>query len=223
MVSTRPGPPIPEILNHTVNFGWEYVWHCHILSHEEMDMMHSLVVAVPRGCRWASVISVERGESHSELDRQFHKGGAVPDREGDGRQFHYGTGGHSPLPNPPLTGPVTYVDKPPVDQQYWYRVISEGYPVATRKRIPFHRLPTMTRTRLLSQRSGLVGILPGTPATPTNLARALQAGPAVRLTWRDNANNETGFLVDRCTGVGCANFAQIAVAPPRNGPATRRT
>jgi len=63
----------------------------------------------------------------------------------------------------------------------------------------------------------LVGILPGTPATPTNLAAALQAGPAVRLTWRDNANNETGFLVDRCTGVGCANFAQIAVAPPRNG------
>ncbi len=44
----RPaGQPIPEILNHFVNFGWEYVWHCHILSHEEMDMMHTLVFAVP--------------------------------------------------------------------------------------------------------------------------------------------------------------------------------
>ena len=41
------GNAIPEILNHYVNFGWEYVWHCHILSHEEMDMMHSLVFAVP--------------------------------------------------------------------------------------------------------------------------------------------------------------------------------
>ncbi len=41
------GNPVPEILNHTVNFGWEYVWHCHILSHEEMDFMHSLVFAVP--------------------------------------------------------------------------------------------------------------------------------------------------------------------------------
>ena len=41
------GNPITEILNHTVNFGWEYVWHCHILSHEEMDFMHSLVFAVP--------------------------------------------------------------------------------------------------------------------------------------------------------------------------------
>ncbi|GAB4501670.1 MAG: hypothetical protein Fur0035_12130 [Anaerolineales bacterium] len=31
--------------NHYVNYGWEYVWHCHILSHEEMDMMHSLAFA----------------------------------------------------------------------------------------------------------------------------------------------------------------------------------
>ncbi|MBI5962788.1 MAG: hypothetical protein HY863_04885 [Chloroflexi bacterium] len=33
-------------LNHMINYGWEYVWHCHILSHEEMDMMHSMAVAV---------------------------------------------------------------------------------------------------------------------------------------------------------------------------------
>ncbi len=41
------GNPITQILNHYVNFGWEYVWHCHILAHEEMDMMHSLAFAVP--------------------------------------------------------------------------------------------------------------------------------------------------------------------------------
>lgn len=33
------------ILNHNVNFGWEYVWHCHMLDHEEMDMMHVLSLA----------------------------------------------------------------------------------------------------------------------------------------------------------------------------------
>jgi parallel beta-helix repeat protein len=27
--------------NHYVNYGWEYVWHCHLLDHEEMDMMHA--------------------------------------------------------------------------------------------------------------------------------------------------------------------------------------
>jgi FtsP/CotA-like multicopper oxidase with cupredoxin domain len=39
------GTPI-DIVNHLVNFGWEYMWHCHILSHEEMDMMRSQAVAI---------------------------------------------------------------------------------------------------------------------------------------------------------------------------------
>lgn len=39
------GNPV-AILNHVVNYGWEYVWHCHLLAHEEMDMMHSQAVAV---------------------------------------------------------------------------------------------------------------------------------------------------------------------------------
>ena len=34
------------ITNIRVNFGWEYVWHCHILSHEEMDMMRPVDVTV---------------------------------------------------------------------------------------------------------------------------------------------------------------------------------
>jgi len=36
-----------DIMNHSVNFGWEYVYHCHLLAHEEMDMMHGVVIAVP--------------------------------------------------------------------------------------------------------------------------------------------------------------------------------
>ena len=35
------------LTNHIVNFGWEHVWHCHILAHEEMDMMRPLSLAVP--------------------------------------------------------------------------------------------------------------------------------------------------------------------------------
>ncbi len=40
-------PLATPITNKTVNFGWEYVWHCHILSHEEMDMMRPVSVALP--------------------------------------------------------------------------------------------------------------------------------------------------------------------------------
>ena len=41
------GIPTAAIINDLVNFGWEYVWHCHILSHEEMDMMRPQLLAVP--------------------------------------------------------------------------------------------------------------------------------------------------------------------------------
>ena len=37
--------PMP-VTNQTVNFGWEYVWHCHILGHEENDMMRPMVFEV---------------------------------------------------------------------------------------------------------------------------------------------------------------------------------
>ena len=41
------GNPTAPIVNQLVNFGWEYVYHCHILSHEEMDMMRPVSVALP--------------------------------------------------------------------------------------------------------------------------------------------------------------------------------
>jgi hypothetical protein len=37
------GNPV-TVTNDYVNFGWEYVWHCHILGHEENDMMRLLVL-----------------------------------------------------------------------------------------------------------------------------------------------------------------------------------
>jgi len=39
------GQPAP-VVNHEVNFGWEYVWHCHLLGHEENDMMRPMAIGV---------------------------------------------------------------------------------------------------------------------------------------------------------------------------------
>jgi len=39
-----PPPPSPRLLASYGIRGAEYVWHCHILEHEEHDMMHALVV-----------------------------------------------------------------------------------------------------------------------------------------------------------------------------------
>ncbi|HEY5474382.1 MAG TPA: multicopper oxidase domain-containing protein, partial [Candidatus Limnocylindrales bacterium] len=34
------------VTNTMTNFGWEYVWHCHLLGHEENDMMRPMVFMV---------------------------------------------------------------------------------------------------------------------------------------------------------------------------------
>jgi len=35
------------VTNEITNFGWEHVWHCHILGHEENDMMRALAIVAP--------------------------------------------------------------------------------------------------------------------------------------------------------------------------------
>jgi spore coat protein A len=37
-------PPSPRLQKSYGIKGAEYVWHCHILEHEEHDMMHALVI-----------------------------------------------------------------------------------------------------------------------------------------------------------------------------------
>ncbi|WP_197084191.1 multicopper oxidase domain-containing protein [Desulfovibrio sp. TomC] len=39
------------VLNNPTDYGWEYVWHCHILSHEENDMMHAMTLT-PTSSIW---------------------------------------------------------------------------------------------------------------------------------------------------------------------------
>ena len=42
--NTNVGTQTP---NRIINLGWEYVWHCHILGHEENDMMRAIAFNVP--------------------------------------------------------------------------------------------------------------------------------------------------------------------------------
>ena len=50
------------------------------------------------------------------------------------------------------------------------------------------------------------------PAAPTTLAAQTISRTEVALTWTDNANNESGFQVERCTGAACTNFVQVGAA-----------
>ncbi len=44
-------------VNDVVNFGWEYVWHCHLLGHEENDMMRPMEFDAAKALAAAPVLS----------------------------------------------------------------------------------------------------------------------------------------------------------------------
>ena len=72
------GIPTLPITNQLVNFGWEYVYHCHILSHEEMDMMRPVTLCAPAGQAQRAEFRRHRGSRGSDLQRQLHQRDGVP-------------------------------------------------------------------------------------------------------------------------------------------------
>ena len=48
------------------------------------------------------------------------------------------------------------------------------------------------------------------PAAPGSLVARAVSKTRITLSWTDNAGNEAGFRIERCTGAGCTNFTQIA-------------
>jgi len=207
------GNAIREILNHYVNFGWEYVWHCHILSHEEMDMMHTLVFAVPPTAPTLSTPTLSGNVNNPRVnlswtDNSLKEAGFAVQRASDA-DFTIGLTTFNVAPNT-----LTFQDSTVArNGHYWYRVFAIGSPVGDLQTAGF---PTMSADSVSNTVDIQVGAVQGTPTSPTNLTATLQSGPQVSLTWTDNATNETGFLVERCAGAGCTDFAQIAVVGPRN-------
>jgi subtilisin family serine protease len=48
------------------------------------------------------------------------------------------------------------------------------------------------------------------PLAPANLTATAISSSQINLAWTDSDNTETGFKIERCTGVDCTNFAPVA-------------
>jgi hypothetical protein len=48
-------------------------------------------------------------------------------------------------------------------------------------------------------------------AAPTNLTATAASSTTINLTWAETDTSETGFQIDRCSGAGCSNFAQLFI------------
>jgi len=115
------GNPI-TVTNHKVNYGWEYVYHCHLLSHEEMDMMHSMAFATaPKAPTnlTATALNGNQGVQLAWKDNSISETGFTIQRAGD-PGFTTGLASFSVAQNT-----VSYTDASASRQgTYYYRVLA---------------------------------------------------------------------------------------------------
>jgi hypothetical protein len=57
---------------------------------------------------------------------------------------------------------------------------------------------------------GATVVAPTAPAAPSGLTATAASSSQINLAWVDNSSNEDGFKIERCQGVGCSSFTQIA-------------
>ena len=216
--ATRLATPIT---NQTINFGWEYVWHCHILSHEEMDMMRPVSLALPPikpdglASTFVNVLDkngkvVGQDVKLTWNDNSITETRFVIKRTTDGTTWTTVTTVPQPLGNGNTHGVLTYTDTSSNGTTaYKYQVVAEnvvGYGSG---------MPSMT----VSSSTAVLGV--NAPTAPTGLTGTLSgtsAAPRVNLTWQDTATTEARFIVQRSTDNG-ATFTQLATvgAPHWNG------
>lgn len=202
------GNPINQVTNHYVNFGWEYVYHCHILAHEEMDMMHAMAFAVPPKAPSSLIANIIgfgfnkrvilTWTNNSTNETSFTVQRAVSNA-GPWRALET-----LPSASNSYTDPIGNTNN-----TYYYRVFASNTVGDTAT----PGFPTMTVDSDFSNivKVGQNQVQP--PAAPSRLTAMRLIGSRVRLTWRDNANNETGFVVERSDNGG--TYLALATVGPR--------
>lgn len=193
------GNGIAEILNHYVNFGWEYMWHCHILAHEEMDMMHSVAVAVPPATTPSPLTAtlIGNGNKRSVVLTWTDVVNATNFTVQRATNVSFTNG----LLTVPLGKVTTYTD--PVgspNQTFYYRVFASNVVGDTAVYPASVGFPTET---LISGSSNIAPYpatapltAPAAPAPVTATYTPQGTNPRVTLTWT-NVANESGYRIQR--------------------------
>jgi FtsP/CotA-like multicopper oxidase with cupredoxin domain len=220
------GDPI-DVINHFVNFGAEYVYHCHILSHEEMDMMHAVLYAFPPMApgNLQFTDNLDGTGTLTWKDESLSETAFVVEKSADGGATWSEVGTVQRLFSDPLKAVLLNPMPAPkgevltfsvtghlsTDQ---YRVFAENtvgdtwdYADPNLNEILNGGFPTIT-----TKSAYATVALAQPPTAPSNLTATLDtAVPQVNLSWTDNATDETGFVVERSDNGGA--FAVIATLP----------
>ena len=232
------GEPI-DVVNHYVNFGWEYVLHCHILSHEEMDMMRSQAVAVnPSAPTGVSFVPSGSGRNRintvSWTDTSKNETAFVVERRVAGSTGPWSQiamvqtedrVNRTALPTGTTstgaaTGPASYVDaigNTSTVYEYQVYAINKVGDTWDYSNPAFNEIPAGGGFPTITVDSRNTGQVAGDPvAAPTSLTGTLtvknRKSSTATLSWTDNADNETGFLIQR-TNTDGTNVVNATVGP----------
>ncbi len=205
------GNPTAPIENQLVNYGLEYVWHCHILSHEEMDMMRPVSVALPPKEPIIGTLTAGKGNrvNVSFTDNSLTETSFQLQRSADSINWtNVGTPVLQLLAVPNTAGnALTLTDSGIGNTVYGYRVAA------------VNTVGYGGEFMSVSAQSVSSSVLSGNgqlPAAPTSLTAIIAAGPRVNLTWQDNATNENGFVIERSLGQRCD------LHPDRHSPGSQQ-
>jgi len=110
--------------NVLTNFGWEYVWHCHLLGHEENDIMRPVTFRVSP----AAPTSLTATPAGSSVTLAWTDNATVPSATNFLVQRANNAGFTSGVVSTPVAVPATgWTDATTASgQTYWYRVRSEN-------------------------------------------------------------------------------------------------
>ena len=203
-------PAVAQLSNVMTNFGWEYVFHCHLLGHEENDMMRPMVFQVPSTLPTAaSALKATRATTGITLTWT------------DPTPFNYTTGLPATTPGNPANevgfrimratgtggGALTQIGTAPANTTSFVDTAATGATTT-------YRYQVVAWNAAGSRASATLTVGPP-PAAPTNLRATSTTTTSVTLGWTNPApNNLTGFYLERSLDAG-VTWTRIATTASR--------
>ncbi len=229
-IKNGSGATVP-VVNTSYDFDWEYVWHCHILGHEENDLMRPLVFhpAPPTLSKVGPTsIAVDATGKVTWVDPTPATGASTKGNTDNEIGFRVERamvtngvlGAFAALTSatPVVDGRVntlanatSFKDAPAAFTDYKYRVVAvneAGGVVSS---------TTATLSQPPAAPTGLTAAAAST-ITPAVGATAVKTTWSVKLNWTDAATNETGYVVQRASGTVNATTGAVTWGVPASKP-----
>ena len=198
------------VANENINFGQEYVWHCHLLGHEENDMMRPMIFQVPPEFP-TNLVATQIGNGHPVLtwtDNSLSETGFILERSTTANMANPVL-----IPVAGVTGygsTVTYTDTSAASGNIYYYAVQAINNAAFNG---YDATGAMLIKTISSAWSNIVHVgIPVVSITPTSLAfgnQLINVASAAKVITMTNAGSGTLTLVSIvASGTNAADFSQ---------------